>query len=299
MTASDTPSLVFRKTSFTMRERFTPARACSTLTRTCANLRLVCFSAAVSSPRGGFFFRLAVLPNCWFVPLKARIFVQDRPRWIGHVLLVGNLFLVRLTDVGLTQEADPLASSTDDDHVLVGMRFFLAAVVRGLFFRLFRPLPTPFRGIDDEPGLLVGGQRAGAKPTGVSLGQHAQIIEGVAEDRQQPVNPKVRPLLTQAEEFAHENLQGIRFEIDENEQQFLFRAMHHTMTAAPREPLAGTTSKSLPRGKERLIGIGEGRQEPLKLRKREPGEGQELPPIALEFGIGDHNDSIFTITGKV
>ena len=46
----------------------------------------------------------------------------------------------------------------------------------------------------------------------------AQVIEGVAEDRQQPVNPKVRPLLTQAEEFAHENLRGICFEIDENEQ---------------------------------------------------------------------------------
>ena len=136
----------------------------------------------------------------------------------GQVLLIGHLFLVRLTDVGWTQEADPSASSTDDDHVLVGMRFFLAAVVRGLFCRLFRPLPTPFRGIDNEPRLLVAVQQAGAKLNAVSLRQHAQVIEGIAEDRQQPVNPKVRPLLTQAEEFAHENLQGICFEIDENEQ---------------------------------------------------------------------------------
>ena len=125
MTASDTPSLVCRKTTLTIRARFTPARACSTLTRTWANVRLVCFSAAVSAPPGGFFFRLAGLPHGWFVPLKARIFVQDCPRWIGQVLLIGHLFLVRLTDVGLTQEADPSASSTDDDHVLVGVRFFL------------------------------------------------------------------------------------------------------------------------------------------------------------------------------
>src|SRR5260221_5445172 len=178
MTASDTPSLVFRKTSFTIRERFTPARACSTLTRTCANVRLVCFSAAVSAPRGGFFFRLVGLPDCWFVPLKARIFVQHRPRWIGQVLLVGHLFVVRLTDVGLTQEADPLTSSIDDDHVFVGMRFLLAAVVRGLFCRLFRPLPTPIRGIDNEPRLLVAVQQAGAKLNAVSLRQHAQVIEG-------------------------------------------------------------------------------------------------------------------------
>ena len=40
-----------------MRERFTPARACSTRTRRLANFRLVRFSAGVSSPRRGFFFQ--------------------------------------------------------------------------------------------------------------------------------------------------------------------------------------------------------------------------------------------------
>ncbi len=56
MTASETPPFVFRSTSLTMRARFTPARSCSTFTRIRASLRLVRFSAAVSSPRGGFFF---------------------------------------------------------------------------------------------------------------------------------------------------------------------------------------------------------------------------------------------------
>jgi hypothetical protein len=212
------------------------------------------------------FFRLAGLLDCWFVPLKARIFVQHRPRRISWVLLVGNLFLMRLPDVGLAQEADPFAACLDDAHVLVGMRFLLAAVVRGLFFGVFRPLPTPFRGIEDEPRLLLGEPGARANLTGVSLGQHAQVIESVSEDRQEPVNPKVRPLLTQTEEFAHEDLQGIRFQIDKDKQEFLFRAMQHAMAASPRTALAGVACKGLPRGKERLIGSGEGWQEPLELR---------------------------------
>jgi hypothetical protein len=58
MAESEIPSLVFRKTSFTMRERFTPESTCSTWTRMRASFRFIRFSAAVSSPRGGCFFRL-------------------------------------------------------------------------------------------------------------------------------------------------------------------------------------------------------------------------------------------------
>src|SRR5437764_11738944 len=70
MTESESPSLVFRKTSLTARQRFTPAGACSTLTRTRASLWFVRFSARVSSPRGGFFFPLASFFARWLVPLK-------------------------------------------------------------------------------------------------------------------------------------------------------------------------------------------------------------------------------------
>src|SRR6185503_11251968 len=100
MAESEIPSLVFRKTSFTMRERFTPARTCSTLTRMRASLRFVRFSAAVSSPRGGFFFRLAGFLHRRFIPLKARIFVQHRPGWVGDAFRVGNRLVGRLAGVG-------------------------------------------------------------------------------------------------------------------------------------------------------------------------------------------------------
>src|SRR5262245_45956486 len=55
MTRSEKPSFVFRKISFTLRQRLTPDRACSTLTRICESLRLVFFSFAVSSFLRGFF----------------------------------------------------------------------------------------------------------------------------------------------------------------------------------------------------------------------------------------------------
>src|SRR5690242_11626284 len=109
MAASEAPALVFRKTSFTMRDRFTPARACSTRTRRLANFRLVRFSAGVSSPRRGFFFRLAGLGHRGFVPLESRIVVQGRPRRIGDVFLIGDLLVMGLADIGPAQEIDARA----------------------------------------------------------------------------------------------------------------------------------------------------------------------------------------------
>src|SRR5258708_32271560 len=84
------PSFVFRNTSFTMRQRFTPESACSTRTRMRANFRFVRFSAAVSSPRGGFFFRLASLLDRRVIPLEAGILVQDGLRRIGNSFGIGD-----------------------------------------------------------------------------------------------------------------------------------------------------------------------------------------------------------------
>src|SRR5437667_12465187 len=107
MTVSDTPSLVLRKTSFTMRQRFTPARSCSTLTRICANFRLVRFSASVSFPRGGFFFRLAGLLHCGLIPLESGILVQGSPRRVTDPFVIGDLFLMRRAGVGWAEVVNP------------------------------------------------------------------------------------------------------------------------------------------------------------------------------------------------
>src|SRR5207244_7137304 len=102
MAASDTPSLVLRNTSLTMRQRFTPARSCSTWTRICANFRLVRLSAPVSSPWGGFFFRLAGLLHCRFIALESGILVQGGPRRVRDRFLICYLFVIRLSWVRLS-----------------------------------------------------------------------------------------------------------------------------------------------------------------------------------------------------
>src|ERR1700737_992867 len=100
MTESDAPSLVFRKTSFTMRDRFAPASPCSTFTRTRDTFRFVRFSLGVSLPWRGFFFRLVRLLHRWFVSLEAAILVQDRPRRIRDVFQIGDPFVVGRARVG-------------------------------------------------------------------------------------------------------------------------------------------------------------------------------------------------------
>ncbi len=75
MTESDTPAAVFRKTSFTMRQRLTPAKACSTRTRLRLNFRLVRFSEAVNSLPATFFFRLAGFLYRWLVSLETTILI--------------------------------------------------------------------------------------------------------------------------------------------------------------------------------------------------------------------------------
>src|SRR5262245_20052299 len=206
MTESESPALVFRNMSFTMRQRFTPASACSTLTRMRASFRFVRLSAAVSSPRGGFFFRLASRLDRRLVPLESGILVEYRLRRVADVFLIRNLLVVGLPGVGPAQEANAFTGDVRDDDVLVAVRFLLAAVVRGLFFRVFRPLPTPFRAIDDEPRPRPARRLTAGEVAGVALRQGAQLREARVQDGQQPVNPVVHPWLAQLEEFAQEGL---------------------------------------------------------------------------------------------
>src|SRR5947209_20461436 len=109
MTESEVPSAVFRKTSFTIRQRFRPASACSTRTRMRPSFRLARLSAALSSPPAGFFFRLAGLRSRRLVPLEAAVLVQRGPGGVGDLLVVGDPLVRRAADVGAAQEADALA----------------------------------------------------------------------------------------------------------------------------------------------------------------------------------------------
>ena len=163
MTASDTPSLVLRNTSLTMRQRFTPARSCSTWTRICANFRLVRFSASVRSPRGGFFFRLAGFLHCWLITLESGILVQGGPRRVGDPFLIGYPFVVRLAGVRSAEVVNPFAPGVDEDHVLVAVLLLAPAVKKGLFFGVFRPLAAPLGGVMISRGAFPEAPWAWAK----------------------------------------------------------------------------------------------------------------------------------------
>jgi len=120
------------------------------------------FSEGVSSPPRGFFFRVAGFRDRRLVPLKPGVLVQHRVRREGDGFLVGNLLVVRLADIRVAQEPDAVAPRVRDDDVLVGVRLLLAAVVRGLFFSVFRPLAPPLRAIDDQPRPPAGSRFAAA-----------------------------------------------------------------------------------------------------------------------------------------
>src|SRR5262249_20912387 len=171
MIASDTPSVVLRSTSLTMRQRFTPARSCSTLTRICANLRLLRFSASVSSPRGGFFFRLAGLLHRRLIALESGVLVQGGLGRVGDPLFIGYLFLMGLVRVRSAQVVNPLPPSVDEDHVLVAMLLLAPAVKKGLFFGVFRPLAPPLGGVDDQSRRFPGSALGLGKVRGVPLGE--------------------------------------------------------------------------------------------------------------------------------
>src|SRR2546427_3901509 len=119
MDSSENPGFLFRKTSLTTRLLFTPAMACSTRTRNRASLRLVFFSAAVSSPPGGFFFRLAGLLHRWLIALKRCVLIQGGPGRVAQLLLVGDPLVVGLAGIRAAQKQDLLVRRAGDQDVLV------------------------------------------------------------------------------------------------------------------------------------------------------------------------------------
>src|SRR5262249_45244857 len=149
-----------------------------------------------------------------------------------NALAIGDLLVMHLADIGPAQEADALASQVDDDDILIGVRFLLATVVEGLFLRAFRPLSTPFGTIDDQPRLGPWSGSAPGKVIGGPLREDIQTIESLPQDGQQPLDPRVHARLTQAEELAHDDLERISLEIDQEEEQLLLRTVQDALSAS-------------------------------------------------------------------
>jgi hypothetical protein len=198
--------------------------------------------------------------------LEAGILVQDGLRRIGNGFRIGNLLVVRLTHARRAQEVDAFPRQGHEDDVLVGVGLLLAAVVQGLFFRVFRPLTPTFGAVDDEAWLRFGSGLTVGKLTGIPLGTNAEIVRRLLEDRQQPMNPVVHPWLTQVKEFAHDDLKGIGLEVNQDKQELVFWPMQASLATPASGTLTGLTLGGLVCGIESLISPWKGSQQKLKLR---------------------------------
>ena len=72
----------------------------------------------------------------------------------------------------------------------------------------------------------------------------------------------------QAEEFRHEHLQRVGLEIDQEEQEFLFRASQHSRPSGSGGALAGPACHGPVGGVQVFVGPGKGRQQEFKFWKR-------------------------------
>jgi hypothetical protein len=171
--------------------------------------------------------------------------------------------------------------------------------VEGLFFRASRPLPPPLGPVDDEARVPSGNGWALGEVAGTPLGTNAELVQGLLEDRQKPMNPMVDLGLTQAREFAHDGLKGIGLEIDPDKQELIFGPMQGPLAAPARRTSAGLTLGGLAGRIDSLRGKWKGRQQTLKLRERQASEGQEPPPVRLEWFVSDHAPIISLIPDNV
>ena len=59
------------------------------------------------------------------------------------------------------------------------------------------------------------------------------------QDRQQPMNPMIHLRLTQAKEFAHDDLKRIGLEVDQDKQELIFGSMQESFATPASGTLAG------------------------------------------------------------
>ena len=171
--------------------------------------------------------------------------------------------------------------------------------MEGLFFRVFRPLPPPLGPVDDEAWLHSDRGRALGEVTGTPLGTNAELVKGLLEDRQEPMNPMVHLGLTQAKEFAHDGLKGIGLEVDQDKQELIFGPMQEPLAAPAKGTSPGLTLGGSAGRIDLLIGPWKGRQQTLKLRGRQASEGQKPPPVCQECFVADHAPIVFLIPDNV
>ena len=118
-------------------------------------------------------------------------------------------------------------------------------------------MPPALAAVDDAPSWPAVGRAGPAERPRVTLRQDAQLVEGVAEDGQEPAEPVVHPRSAQAEEFGHEYLQRVGLEVDQEEQQLLPRFVERPGAAPAGAALAGAARRRAVHGVQALAAARE------------------------------------------
>src|SRR5215472_3704334 len=231
MTRSDIPSVVNRKTSLTIRQRLMPAITCSTTTRAPENSRLSSRSPTLKSWPLGFFW-LSGQYALRLVALKTGVFVQRRVDWIGNLCLISRFLVVR-PSCNCRTEIDHFVCRFVDQHdVLVRMGLLFAAVVLLLYGGIGGTLAAAFRAVQGQVWRPLKRQGAGRHLAGVALRRDAQIRQGVPQNGEQMMDPVVGLWLTQIELQSVQRLERVGLLVDQNEQEFVFKALQHAFGTA-------------------------------------------------------------------
>ena len=155
------------------------------------------------------------------------------------------------------------------------MRLLLAAVVPGLFFRIFRPLPASLRAVDDDG--LGAWRRNGAAghPSALALRQDAQVVQGRAQHRPKVMEPVIRLGGADAEELPQHDLKWVGLEVDQQEQEFVLAGRQDTVPPCSEPALPRLTVGGLIKRVDTIVSPLESRQEIPELGKRQARHRQE------------------------
>ena len=137
------------------------------------------------------------------------------------------------------------------------------------------------------------------KVRGIPLGEDSQVVQGRAQDRQQPMNPIIYLGRTQAKELAHHCLQRIGLEVDQKKQELIFGLRQPPLATAAHSTLSRLALGGLVCGVVLLIRLGKSSQQTSELRARQARESQKLSAVGLERLIGDHAFILALIPEKV
>ena len=140
--------------------------------------------------------------------------------------------------------------------------------------------------------MSLQGQRAGRDLAAVKFRGHAKRLQRSLHNRQQLMDPVVGLRLAEAKLQALHRLQWIRLEVDQDEQQAVFRLIQHTFAPAARLPLPHFPGPGELRRITALVGRLIGRQELLKFSDHQPGRCQEFTWLVFELLIGQHMANI-------